>query len=385
MTFGDAMRGIAIVAVLASMLGCLPVEDRALDAECDDKCDELISSPRAGVSMHVGVARPEYFDGAFLQGTTADAESMAQMATEYGFAASMLLEQAATAEAIMAGIEEATQALDDGDVFLLTFAGHGTQVEDLNGDETDSLDEALALFDRLFLDDELRVALRGFSQGVRVVIIVDACNSATLIDCPADDELPVTGPTTLSLSAAQDGEPALDGHHGLFTSALLFALADDGDSLYRGDYRKLRLDVHDFLRDRHTGRLPQHPALHVCGPDAEALVSDVSFRLDRWQSSEIDIHSPDPYHLGMQTEYPVIAPAGAQEIRLRFDRIIMRTGEAVEVYDGDDTLVGRYTGRMWNRLTPVISGDRATIRLISAGEPSNFAFKGFELEEIVYR
>ena len=39
--------------------------------------------------------------------------------------------------------------------FLLTYSGHGGQINDVNNDEPDGLDETWALYDRELVDDEL--------------------------------------------------------------------------------------------------------------------------------------------------------------------------------------------------------------------------------------
>lgn len=71
-----------------------------------------------------------------------------------------------------------------GDLALFYFAGHGSQVFDLDGDEADGLDETLAPADVLPLssandirDDELRDWLA--AVGTDVVVILDSCHSGT--------------------------------------------------------------------------------------------------------------------------------------------------------------------------------------------------------------
>lgn len=73
-----------------------------------------------------------------------------------------------------------------GDRIFLFFAGHGTQVKDLDGDEDDGFDEAIVPFDvnaskpsQLILDDEINQWLNNLS-GRRVVMIFDSCNSGTV-------------------------------------------------------------------------------------------------------------------------------------------------------------------------------------------------------------
>lgn len=70
---------------------------------------------------------------------------------------------------------------ENGDIVLITFSGHGSQMADAGPepDEQDSLDETLCLFDGQLVDDELYVLLSAFKKGVRVVLILDSCHSET--------------------------------------------------------------------------------------------------------------------------------------------------------------------------------------------------------------
>jgi len=111
-----------------------------------------------------------------------DAEDMFAIAEEQGFEATLLKTEQATAERVMREIERAAEVLGPGDIFLLTYAGHGSQVDDRNGDERDHYDETWCLYDRMLLDDERHVALAKFAEGVRVIVVVDGCHSGTTMD-----------------------------------------------------------------------------------------------------------------------------------------------------------------------------------------------------------
>ena len=67
-------------------------------------------------------------------------------------------------------------------MFLLTYSGHGSQVPDKNGDETeDGYDETWVLYDRQLVDDELYALWSKFAAGVRIVVLSDSCHSGTAI------------------------------------------------------------------------------------------------------------------------------------------------------------------------------------------------------------
>ena len=79
--------------------------------------------------------------------------------------AKVLLTKAATRAKVLAGIRAAARRLKKGDLFLLTYSGHGGQVPDVTGEEADSRDETWCLFDGELIDDELYFALSRFAAG----------------------------------------------------------------------------------------------------------------------------------------------------------------------------------------------------------------------------
>jgi hypothetical protein len=120
-----------------------------------------------GRSLHIGLNRidPAHYgsDGA-LGGCLNDARDMGALAESQGYDPRIsLLDDKATVSAVKAAINEASAALEAGDIFLMTYAGHGGQVPDTNGDEGsdelggagDAKDETWCLFDRMLIDDEL--------------------------------------------------------------------------------------------------------------------------------------------------------------------------------------------------------------------------------------
>lgn len=56
-----------------------------------------------------------------------------------------------------------------GDVLVFQFAGHGTQLPDLEGDENDDKDEAMVPYDyasgAYLIDDDICELFRGFPRG----------------------------------------------------------------------------------------------------------------------------------------------------------------------------------------------------------------------------
>ncbi len=92
-----------------------------------------------------------------------------------------LLTKDATRKRIIAEIKKAATELKSGDIFLLTYSGHGGQIPDLNNDEPDGMDETWCLYDGQLVDDELNALLASFAPGVRVLVFSDSCHSGTVV------------------------------------------------------------------------------------------------------------------------------------------------------------------------------------------------------------
>jgi caspase domain-containing protein len=138
-----------------------------------------------GISIHIGLNRvdPNHYAGWDGQLTACefDAKDMAALAKSQGFrSTTILLTEQATAEAALAKLRAAREELQEGDILLLTYSGHGGQVEDANSDERDRLDETWVLYDRELIDDELYNEWSYFDPGVRIFVLSDSCHSGTV-------------------------------------------------------------------------------------------------------------------------------------------------------------------------------------------------------------
>ena len=136
-------------------------------------------------SLHIGLnsVNPEHYEGwsGPLAACELDANDMRDLAKGRGIKASVLLTRDATRTRTLAGIRAAAKALKAGDLFFLSYSGHGGQVDDVSGeDEPDKLDETWCLFDGQLIDDELYFELTKFKKGVRIIVLSDSCHSGTV-------------------------------------------------------------------------------------------------------------------------------------------------------------------------------------------------------------
>ncbi|MFA7219754.1 MAG: caspase family protein [Synergistaceae bacterium] len=67
-----------------------------------------------------------------------------------------------------------------GDNIVGTYSGHGTNVPDQNGDESDGRDEALCLYDGYLIDDCIREMFKNLHPEATLTFISDSCHSASV-------------------------------------------------------------------------------------------------------------------------------------------------------------------------------------------------------------
>jgi metacaspase-1 len=137
-----------------------------------------------GRSLHIGLnsVSPAHYSGwsGDLVACEFDADDMAAVAKLSGIKATTLLTKKGTRANVLAAIRAAAKELKPGDLFFLTYSGHGGQVADVTGEEDDKQDETWCLYDSQLIDDELYMELTKFAEGVRVLVFSDSCHSGTV-------------------------------------------------------------------------------------------------------------------------------------------------------------------------------------------------------------
>jgi hypothetical protein len=266
-----------------------------------------------GISLHIGLNRvdPGQYEGwdGVLNACEADARDMQALAKKQGFEPSTrLLTEDATAGAVSETIADAAKQLAKGDVFFLTYSGHGGQVKDTNGDEEeDRKDETWVLFDRQLVDDELYDLWGGFKAGVRILVLSDSCHSGTVArvmpafleggprarlmppsvaekveaahrrfyraiqDAHPGAEKAKVKASVLLISGCMDNQLSMDGDkNGAFTEMLKKIWAR---GRFRGNYRK--------FRDTIVSRMPntQTPNYYFVGQANPAFEAQTPFKI----------------------------------------------------------------------------------------------------------
>jgi hypothetical protein len=196
-----------------------------------------------------------------LPGSKNDIELVRQvLLSRYGFSDNnihVVRDEAATRVGVLSALNKIVKEAGPDDVVYIHYSGHGSQVQDLNGDEPDDqLDETIVPQDGRtegvpdITDDELEAILSQLKTS-HAVVVLDSCHSGTATrglevrvrSVPADDRValyqknsvttraivPLNKHAYVLFSGAASHEEALDGpidgrYHGFFTHSLFKSL-----------------------------------------------------------------------------------------------------------------------------------------------------------------
>lgn len=270
-----------------------------------------------GISLHIGLnsVDPQHYEGwsGPLNACEADANDMADLAQTRNFAPTKLLTRKATRQAVLNGIAAAANKLKSGDMFFLTYSGHGGQLPDQNNDEPDGKDETWCLYDGELVDDELYSSWGAFAAGVRILLLSDSCHSGSVSKALHYDAKARAMPGTqyrampdevalrvyqsnrkfydpilkrrdlaealgsvkasvLLISGCQDNQLSQDGtFNGLFTGTLKTVW---NGATFKGSYRRFRTAI--------AAKMPpdQSPRLSLVGTANEAYIAEQPFTIE---------------------------------------------------------------------------------------------------------
>lgn len=136
------------------------------------------------ISLHIGLNQIDpdvYGPGNELVNCLNDCDSYTKIARDNGFTPTVLKDTEATCARVTTEIAKAASSLDNGDYFVVTYAGHGSQVQDEDNEEEDGMNETWVLYDRQMVDNELYCLWGKFKSGVKIFCISDSCHSGTMM------------------------------------------------------------------------------------------------------------------------------------------------------------------------------------------------------------
>lgn len=291
MTHRSSTHSILSLALIALLIA-QPLSSQAADPS-------ISGTKRA---LLIGINRYQVLPT--LNGSLNDIETMRQvLTTRWGFHPqhiALLTDQAATRAGILAALDRLVQETGPSDVVYVHYSGHGSQVEDLSGDETDDhLDETLVPHDGRtptvpdITDDELE-AIVARLKARSILIVFDSCHSGTATrsldirtrSVPMDTRtelyrpspvqtrqvVPVTAARYVLMTGAAANQEALDGpvggrYHGFFSYSLSRSMGLVGPSaspreIFSGVEREMkRIQAHFGRISMPEPQLEAPPAL----------------------------------------------------------------------------------------------------------------------------
>jgi hypothetical protein len=157
------------------------------------------------------------------------------------------------------------------------YSGHGSQIKDSNGDETDKLDEVIVPCDYSrvgFITDDMIFNIVKQSR-CPTVLVFDSCNSGTVCDlmwnfnavsatrvnAVKTNNAVITNPNIFCFSGCRDMQTSADvysttsqQHCGAMSSAVMECLRWNKHNV---NIRKLYIDVVSFLKQNNMQQIPQ--------------------------------------------------------------------------------------------------------------------------------
>lgn len=237
-------------------------------------------------ALHIGLNQvdPDHYDGwdGKLDACVNDSEFYKSLSEKAEFDKIIILQNdVATSDAVIENLTSFAGDLEGGDLLFFTYSGHGSQVRDINNDESDDeFDETWCLFNRQLIDDELFEAFKAFNNGVKIFMVSDSCHSGSVSRAqhvlkprraPADVSqrtilknkavyMPiltrsgatrdVMGAQVLQFSGCQDEQLSFEfGENGLLTTVFQKTLKDRENMSYSSFFKILESEVPRILKE----------------------------------------------------------------------------------------------------------------------------------------
>ena len=160
-----------------------------------------------------------------------------------------------------------------GDFLFFGFSGHGSQIRDTNGDETDGIDETIVGSDlQNVTDDELKqIITNNIKQNVTLFCVFDSCHSGTVLDLKYqyldslnynsfsenDSNLETKG-NVIMISGCMDSQTSDDANiSGVSRGAMLWSFLDTINKNPIISYVDLLTTMRETLRKSGYSQIPQ--------------------------------------------------------------------------------------------------------------------------------
>mmetsp|Transcript_49011 Transcript_49011/g.137188 ORF Transcript_49011/g.137188 Transcript_49011/m.137188 type:complete len:356 (+) Transcript_49011:80-1147(+) len=163
---------------------------------------------------------------------TMDGDNMKKLAQQCAVEdLTVMYDEECTSEKVEDAIRDVASRVNDGDYFVFYYSGHGTSVDDEDGDEADGSDEAFCFVDpdgqisrdTIMTDDEFASIVSDcVPTTAKILILTDCCHSGTIADLKKSDW---QDHAALSIAGCMDSQTSGDvGTGGIFSHSMLLAI-----------------------------------------------------------------------------------------------------------------------------------------------------------------
>ncbi|MFN8574693.1 MAG: caspase family protein [Gemmatimonadaceae bacterium] len=266
------------------------------------------------------------------------------LAEQYGFPReqmTLLTNAEATRDAILAAFDALVAATGKDDVVVVHYAGHGSQMTDLEGDEPSGRDSTMVPCDsagwqgqnRDITDDEIALKLEALGGKTSfITLIFDCCHSGTItrdVGAPKARSLP---PDTRSkeellkfrepVPIPTQGEPGPSGWMAIADKYVLIAGCRDDESSY------------EYTTSEAEGRVPHGALTYFLGQELRKGTSGATYRdIFERAATQVTAHASAQHpQMEGKADREVL---GVRDIEpMRFVRVLARTDDMVTLAGG---------------------------------------------------
>lgn len=154
-----------------------------------------------------------------------------------------MYDEQCTKENVAQVVKNIADQCGPGDFFVFYYSGHGTNLQDMSGDEADGQDEAFCFvtpdgqinYESCMADDEFSdLMTESLDSEVNLIILTDCCHSGTIADFNTGDW---ADRKAVSITGCLDDQTSGDiGRGGIFTHSMLCAIGQLKEEEPEGDY-----------------------------------------------------------------------------------------------------------------------------------------------------
>jgi len=162
---------------------------------------------------------------------------------------------------------------NNNDLLFFSYSGHGSQVLDKNGDETDNRDEVIIPLDfNVITDDELKSVIQTYLKpNVTLFALFDCCNSGTVLDLKyqylnslnydnytENNKATDTPGNVIMISGCTDNQTSADAFiNNTSQGAMTWAFIESINNKPKLSWRELIQNMRDLLTKSKYTQIPQ--------------------------------------------------------------------------------------------------------------------------------